>query len=117
MTHTTSPPAATSAESSQDPAPATPTALAVRKPQVLRARKRPLIVEAVQWWKHGDHDAVFPLTAWRSTKWPECGCIQTLEGMMIVSPGDYIIKGVKGEHWPIKPDIFEATYDIVTEND
>lgn len=39
--------------------------------------------------------------------------IETLEGTMKASVGDYIIKGVKGEFYPCKPDIFEATYDCV----
>lgn len=37
--------------------------------------------------------------------------IQTLEGPMSAQEGDYIIKGVKGEFYPCKPDIFEATYE------
>lgn len=37
--------------------------------------------------------------------------IQTLEGQMVARPGDWIIKGVKGEIYPCKPDIFEATYE------
>jgi hypothetical protein len=37
--------------------------------------------------------------------------IQTLEGEHIVSQGDWIITGIKGEHYPCKPDIFEATYE------
>ncbi|MDH6367536.1 MULTISPECIES: hypothetical protein [unclassified Breznakia] len=41
--------------------------------------------------------------------------IQTLEGDMNVSKGDYVIKGVQGEFYPCKPDIFEATYDKVEE--
>lgn len=39
--------------------------------------------------------------------------ILTLEGQMKASPGDYIIKGVKGEFYPCKPDIFHATYEPV----
>ena len=39
--------------------------------------------------------------------------IHTLEGDMKAMPGDYIITGVKGEQYPCKPDIFEATYDLV----
>jgi hypothetical protein len=39
--------------------------------------------------------------------------INTLEGQMHVSPGDYVIKGIKGEFYPCKPDIFEATYEKV----
>jgi hypothetical protein len=44
------------------------------------------------------------------------GWIDTLEGGHIVCPGDWIITGVKGEHYPCKPDIFEATYEKVPEN-
>lgn len=40
--------------------------------------------------------------------------IDTLEGVMTASPGDMIIKGVKGEFYPCKPDIFAASYDEVT---
>lgn len=41
------------------------------------------------------------------------GWIDTLEGGHIVCPGDWIITGVKGEHYPCKPDIFAATYEAV----
>lgn len=41
--------------------------------------------------------------------------IETLEGDMKVSDGDYIIKGVQGEFYPCKPDIFHETYEIVEE--
>jgi hypothetical protein len=41
--------------------------------------------------------------------------IFTLEGMMRVSTGDWVIKGVAGEFYPCKPEIFEATYDLVEE--
>jgi hypothetical protein len=39
--------------------------------------------------------------------------IHTLEGDMKAMPGDYIIRGIKGEQYPCKPDIFEATYEEV----
>lgn len=39
--------------------------------------------------------------------------IPTLEGTMTASPGDWIIRGVKGEFYPCKPDIFDATYEAV----
>jgi hypothetical protein len=39
--------------------------------------------------------------------------IETLEGLMTAIPGDWIIKGIKGEFYPCKPDIFEATYEEV----
>lgn len=43
------------------------------------------------------------------------GWIDTLEGGHIVCPGDYVITGVKGERYPCKPDIFEATYEAVDD--
>lgn len=43
--------------------------------------------------------------------------IETLESTMVASPGDYIIKGVKGEFYPCKPDIFAMTYEQVKETD
>ena len=39
--------------------------------------------------------------------------IETLEGVMNASLGDYIIKGIKGEFYPCKPDIFELTYELI----
>lgn len=73
-------------------------------------RKKPVVIEATQWFKHGDHPAVhmneFIID-------PGGGVIDTLEGTHIVTPGDWIITGVKGEHYPCNPDIFAATYDQV----
>ena len=43
--------------------------------------------------------------------------IATLEGVMSASPGDYIIRGVKGEFYPCRSDIFEATYERVTDDE
>lgn len=45
----------------------------------------------------------------------EHGWIDTSEGGHIVCPGDWVITGIKGEHYPCKPDIFAATYEPVTE--
>lgn len=42
--------------------------------------------------------------------------IETLEGTMTASPGDWIVKGVKGEIYPVKPDIFEETYSPLDSN-
>jgi len=70
----------------------------------MKYRKKPVVVEATQWFKMGDHPAV-----------TDIGLIGTLEGVMQVSPGDYIITGVKGEHYPCKPDIFELTYEPVEQ--
>jgi hypothetical protein len=43
--------------------------------------------------------------------------IQTLEGTLLASAGDYIIEGVKGEVYPCKPDIFEETYEKVEDEE
>ena len=40
--------------------------------------------------------------------------IETLEGVMVAAPGDWIIRGVQGEFYPCKPDIFEATYEPIS---
>lgn len=46
----------------------------------------------------------------------DCAHIKTLEGIMKANIGDYIIKGIKGEIYPCKPDIFEQTYEKVTKD-
>lgn len=74
-------------------------------------RKKPVVIEAVQWFKHGDHAMVKHDPAPHVDR--KYGWIDTLEGGHIVSPGDWIIKGVKGEFYPCKPDIFEQTYEPV----
>jgi hypothetical protein len=77
----------------------------------MKFRKRPVVIEAVQWFKMGDHPEVVEATlSGMPVFW-----IETLEGGHIVTVGDWIIKGVKGEHYPCKPDIFEATYEAVYE--
>lgn len=87
-----------------------------------RYRKRPVVVEAVQWFKEGDHPAVKMVCVhdWLNPKkeccgrlWGEHGEIATLEGTLEVCPGDWVITGIKGEHYPCKPDIFELTYEEV----
>lgn len=109
----------------------------------MRYRKKPVVIDAVQWWKNGDHPedgsqtlisdtgVNCGLTEGKVVRWyrhPEikdtyrqcmhCGVsffdhgwIDTKEGGHIVCPGDYIITGVQGEHYPCKPDIFAATYE------
>jgi hypothetical protein len=72
-------------------------------------RKKPVVIEATQFFKRGDHPAVreFMLSGMSVFG------VDTLEGGHIVTPGDWIITGVKGEHYPCKPDIFEMTYEEV----
>jgi hypothetical protein len=67
--------------------------------------KKPVVVEAVQWFKHGDHPAVLA-----ESPGDEFGYIDTLEGRLTVQPGDWVITGVAGENYPVKPDIFEKLY-------
>lgn len=85
-------------------------------------RKKPVVIEAVQWFKHGDHPEVLTYGESISDQYQvykNCGLIRTLEDAdkqhHHVVPGDWIIKGVKGEFYPCKPDIFEATYEQVEE--
>lgn len=79
----------------------------------MKFRKKPVVIEATQWFKDGDHPEVVVLPLGKGPS--EKGWIHTLEGGHEVTPGDWIITGVKGEHYPCKPDIFEATYEKVEE--
>lgn len=72
-------------------------------------RKKPVVIEAV---KLTPENAV-TLAIWcNGVNVPISRvCIPTLEGTMNANPGDYIIKGVRGEFYPCKPEIFEETYE------
>jgi hypothetical protein len=81
-----------------------------------RYRKKPVVVEAMRYGGEQDHNLIrlfvgnnFPLHHLGDGVLG----IQTLEGMMNANPGDWIIRGVAGEFYPCKPDIFAATYDEV----
>jgi hypothetical protein len=81
-------------------------------------RKLPVVIEAFKWT--GDQDQVedpeWIIEAIREEKVSFSGYemfIDTLEGKMAAFVGDYVIKGIKGEIYPCKPDIFEATYELV----
>lgn len=63
----------------------------------MKYRKKPVVIEAYQ--------TEFTVD------------IETLEGTMRAEPGDWIIKGVKGEYYPCKPDIFALTYEPVEDED
>jgi hypothetical protein len=111
----------------------------------MKFRKKPVVIEATQWFKNGDHPQdrceTFQVEGGepfqgeghivRYFRHPDVpgekscehcgqtmhvhGWIDTLEGGYIVCPGDWIITGVKGELYPCKPDIFAATYEQVVE--
>jgi hypothetical protein len=104
-------------------------------------RKKPVVIEAMQlsgdtveWmnayhWIEDNTDGSFePLDVIEGRKpYPASGVsidprdgrliISTLEGLHWADPGDYIIRGLQGEFYPCKPDIFEASYEAVDEND
>lgn len=72
-------------------------------------RKKPIVIEAEQFRS----DAV---TYIEGVYWMNgMPRINTLEGPLKVSDGDWIITGIKGQKYPCKPDIFDATYDLVNE--
>lgn len=95
---------------------------------IKKYRKRPVEIEAVQWDGSAESanqivgwifEADYTAQLWCTTE-PCSGYIEdhviqidTLEGKMQAVPGDYIIKGVQGEFYPCKPDIFAATYEEV----
>lgn len=83
----------------------------------MRFRKKPVVVEAIRWGEDGRFVG-------RAPDWMDEAClsgivhrkgpnlfIKTLEGEMAADMGDWIIRGVKGELYPCKPDIFAATYE------
>ena len=83
-------------------------------------RKKPVVIEAIQWDGTNQGEiAEFMKTPIRTKTSPEQGnpsgkiTIETLEGDMTASIGDFIIKGIRGEFYPCKPDIFEKTYDEI----
>jgi hypothetical protein len=81
-------------------------------------RKRPVVIEAVQWTGPDVCVEVFDFLGWtHSANEGDCPeeeiLIPTLEGVMTASRGDWVIKGIQGEFYPCKPDIFEKTYEPV----
>lgn len=92
----------------------------------MKYTKRPVAVEALQWTGHNHRQMYDFLTGTAGAQMEAQGdnfyidfskvvgglVIKTLEGEHKTSVGDYIIKGVNGEYYPCKPDIFLATYDV-----
>lgn len=76
-------------------------------------RKKPVVIEAEQW----DGDNILTVSQFMNgTSFYVEGDtfkIHTLEGIMGASPNDYIIKGISGEFYPCKPDIFKKTYERI----
>lgn len=95
-----------------------------RDDDMAKYRKKPVVIEAFQWTGGPDQteDPEWIVEAMkRGDVYVDGGTphqhvrlmIKTLEGVMSAIPGDWIIKGVKGEIYPCKPDIFKATYESV----
>ena len=87
----------------------------------MKYRKKPVVIEAVQWTGDNGEEIYNFCGNYAKFATSDLGLgklgIETLEGFMEASTGDYIIKGVKGEYYPCKPDVFEKTYERVDEND
>lgn len=85
-------------------------------------RKKPVVIEAFRLPGVGEDPDDF--IAWADevglaflSDYDEGIAIETLEGTMRADPGDWIIRGVKGEFYPCKPDIFAATYEAVSDGE
>ncbi len=79
-------------------------------------RKLPVVIEAEQYFPGKNIEGVFDANVTgcghSTRRGPHC---HTLEGPLNIQDGDWIIKGVNGEFYPCKPDIFELTYEKVEE--
>lgn len=92
-----------------------------------RFRKKPVVIDAIQWkpqvmlvqevlkFMDADNGRMENQGILKIGKRNGELVIQTLEGDMTVSENDYIIKGVKGEYYPCKPDVFQETYELVDD--
>jgi len=89
----------------------------------MKFKKKPIIIDAWLWdesrktLKETGCQMLSCAGNENKPDWLHSLYIKTLEGSVSVNRGDYIIKGVKGEFYPCKPDIFEATYDKEGETD
>lgn len=84
--------------------------------KLARYRKKPIVVEAIQW--NGENTDEILKLAKKGTKLIQCVpiglmLIETTENTVEAEIGDFIIKGVKGEIYPCRPDIFHTTYELV----
>ena len=82
---------------------------------VEKYRKKPVVIDAVLWTGKNDLEVLEFMGTFAQILRTKEIMIDTLEGTMLASVGDYIIKGVNGEFYPCKPDIFEKTYEKVSQ--
>ncbi|MFA5153980.1 MAG: hypothetical protein WC554_15620 [Clostridia bacterium] len=93
----------------------------------MKYRKKPVVIEAVQ-WTGANHREMWDFLTGKTDEYMTASgdnfyidhnkvvgglVIRTLEGDMIASIGDYIIRGISGEYYPCKADIFAKTYEAV----
>lgn len=82
----------------------------------MKFRKKPVMIDAMQYDGFNREQIMKELGMTKNdvaTDKYKSFLIRTLEGTRLAKQGDWIVKGVKGEFYPVKPDIFEATYEIV----
>jgi hypothetical protein len=83
----------------------------------MKYRKKPVVIEAIQFGPEGNAAKILQ---WANDmgafiRLDHKGLhVKTLEGEMLAQRGDWIIKGIKNEFYPCKPDIFEMTYEVIT---
>ena len=90
----------------------------------MKFRKKPVVIDAILWDGTNQKEiATLNIGSGRDLVFEDdflednpVVIIETLEGKMRANKGDWIIKGVKGELYPCKPDIFEATYEMALLN-
>lgn len=78
-------------------------------------RKKPVIIEAIQWTGNNLEEIKDFMGYYEYAK--KNLIIHTLEGKMVAQVNDWIIRGVQGEYYPCKPDIFERTYEPVVDEE
>ena len=82
----------------------------------MKFRKKPVVIDAVRWMTDNFHEVCdFAGDKIRAGIDGRMLYVDTPEGSMAVSPFDWIIRGIAGEFYPCKPDIFENTYEKVEE--
>jgi hypothetical protein len=79
----------------------------------MKYRKKPVVVDAIQYSGENNEEVALFIGHWMVDEQSGNPIITTMDGSMEALPFDYIIKGVKGEFYPCKPDIFKMTYEEV----
>lgn len=85
---------------------------------MMKYRKKPVVIEAIEWRGSNEKEMrnFFKSVDFSNFSFNNGLIITTLEGKYRAEVGDFVIKGVKGEFYPCKPDIFELTYEEVNDD-